>query len=118
MLHHSGHTKGSCSFLYEAKDEHESYHVLPANMPTIVTEKKFTEGAGYPDISQDYAYTLNAMQKLSFDIWLSAHASQFELHSKHKPGDRYNPAAFIDKKGYDEAIKKLQTQFSKKVSEK
>jgi metallo-beta-lactamase class B len=118
MLHHPGHTKGSCSFLFDTKAGQRSYRVLLANMPTIVTEKKFSEVTSYPDIAKDYAYTLNAMKKLSFDIWLSAHASQFGLHSKHKPGDSYNPAAFVDKKGYDEAISNLQTQFSKKVNDK
>ncbi len=87
-------------------------------MPTIVTEKSFSDVSDYPDIAKDYAYTLNAMKKLSFDIWLSSHASQFKLHDKHQPGGVYNPAAFIDKKGYDAAISNLQEQFSKKVESK
>lgn len=115
MLHHPGHTKGSCSFLFEVKDQNRSYRVLLANMPTIVTEKKFSEVTTYPDIVKDYTYTLNAMKNLSFDIWLSAHASQFDLHKKHTPGDSYNPAAFMDKKGYDKALSDLQSQFSAKV---
>ena len=118
MLHHPGHTKGSCSFLFEVKDEHRSYRVLIANMPSIVTEKKFTAIPAYPNIAADYAYTLSAMKKLSFDIWLSSHASQFGLHEKHKPGDPYNPAAFFDRSGYDAAIKSFQDDFSKKVGSK
>ncbi|SFD50089.1 metallo-beta-lactamase class B [Chitinophaga sp. CF118] len=118
MLHHPGHTKGSCSFLFDVKDEQRSYRVLIANMPTIVTEKKFTEIPAYPGIASDYAYTLREMKKLSFNIWLASHASQFGLHTKHKPGDKYNPAAFMDKAGYDAELKDLQLQFSKKVKEK
>jgi len=118
MLHHPGHTKGSCSFLFDVKDDQRSYRILIANMPTIVTEKSFSDVSDYPDIAKDYAYTLNAMKKLSFDIWLSSHASQFKLHDKHQPGGVYNPAAFIDKKGYDAAISNLQEQFSKKVESK
>ncbi len=116
MLHHPGHTKGSCSFLFDVKDERRSYSVLIANMPTIVTEKKFSDIPAYPDITSDYAYTFDAMKKLSFDIWLSSHASQFGLHTKHRPGDDYNPAAFMDKNGYDAAISDLQNQFYKKVA--
>ncbi|WP_349314014.1 subclass B3 metallo-beta-lactamase [Chitinophaga sp. MM2321] len=118
MLHHPGHTKGSCSFLFDVRDEQRSYRVLIANMPTIVTAKKFSEIPAYPGIASDYAYTLREMKKLSFDIWLASHASQFGLHSKHKPGDKYNPAAFMDKAGYDAALKDLQLQFSKKVKER
>ncbi|MEO6453349.1 MAG: subclass B3 metallo-beta-lactamase, partial [Ginsengibacter sp.] len=41
MLHHPGHTKGSCSFLFTVKDEKRQYKVLIANMPTIITERPF-----------------------------------------------------------------------------
>ncbi|HMF70807.1 MAG TPA: subclass B3 metallo-beta-lactamase [Flavitalea sp.] len=118
MLHHPGHTKGSCSFLFDVKDENRSYRVLIANMPTIVTEKKFSEISSYPGIAKDYRYTLDAMKKLSFDIWLSSHAGQFALHTKHKPGDGYNPAAFVDKQGYDAALNDLQNKFSKKAGDR
>ena len=72
--------------------------MLIANMPTIVTDENFSDIAAYPNIARDYAYTLNAMKRLTFDIWLASHASQFGLTDKHKPGNAYNPAAFFDKK--------------------
>jgi metallo-beta-lactamase class B len=118
MLHHPGHTRGSCSFLFDVRDEQRSYRVLIANMPTIVTERKFSEIPAYPGIASDYAYTLREMKKLTFDIWLASHASQFELHKKHTPGDKYNPAAFMDKAGYDKELKDLQRQFSEKMRKK
>lgn len=118
LLHHPGHTKGSCSFLFDVKDENRSYRVLIANMPTIVTEKKFSQISSYPGIATDYAYTLDAMKKLSFDIWLSSHAGQFGLHTKHKPGDGYNPAAFIDRQGYEAALNDLQKQYSQKAGDR
>jgi len=115
MLHHPGHTKGSCSFLFDVKDEKRSYRVLIANMPSIVTNKDFSAIPAYPGIAKDYAYTLNAMKNLSFDIWLASHANQFDLNSKHKPGDGYNPDAFMDRKGYDAELSDLQDQYLKKV---
>ena len=115
MLHHPGHTKGSCSFLFDVKDQTRSYRVLIANMPTIVTDKKFSDIPTYPNIAKDYAYTLDAMKKLSFDIWLASHASQFDLQRKHPPGSGYNPDAFIDRKGYDAEMNDLQDAFLKKV---
>lgn len=115
ILHHPGHTKGSCSFLLNVKDKAKTYRVLIANMPSIVTEKKFSEVKAYPSIAKDYAYTLNSLKKQTFDIWLSSHASQFDLHAKHKPGDAYNPKAFIDRKGYDAALADLQKAYDKKL---
>jgi len=115
MLHHPGHTKGSCSFLFTVSDEHHSYRVLIANLPTIVTETPFNNIRSYPAIAADYVYTLRAMKNISFDIWFASHASQFKLHDKHKPGDAYNPASFKDQAGYDIAIGDLQKQYENKL---
>ena len=118
MLHHPGHTKGSSSFLFDAKEGNKTYKVLIVNMPSIVTDQKFSEIPLYPGIAKDYAYTFDALKKLSFDLWVSSHASQFEMHSKHKPGEAYNPQAFMDRKGYDKAVSDLEEKYRKKMSEK
>ena len=55
------------------------------------------------------------MKKRNFDIWLASHASQFNLHDKHKPGDAYNPAAFIDRPGYDAALSDLQQEYDEQL---
>ena len=117
MLNHPGHTKGSCSYLFDVKDEKQKYRVLIANMPTIVTDENFSDLPTYPNIAKDYAYTLNAMKHLTFDIWLASHASQFDLKDKHKPGNAYNPAAFFDKEGYDQQIIDLQADFDEKMKD-
>ncbi|HSN09003.1 MAG TPA: subclass B3 metallo-beta-lactamase, partial [Hanamia sp.] len=36
MLHHPGHTKGACSYLFDVKDDKRTYRVLIANMPSII----------------------------------------------------------------------------------
>jgi metallo-beta-lactamase class B len=117
MLHHPGHTMGSCSYLLTVKDEEHSYKVLIANMPTIVTDSAFNHIPAYPGITADYAYTLKAMKNISFDIWLASHASQFDMHEKHKPGEAYNPAAFKDQAGYNEAISDLEMAYEKKLKQ-
>lgn len=115
LLHHPGHTKGSCSYLLTVKDNKRSYKVLIANMPTIVTEKPFAEVTEYSSIAADYAHTLKAMKNISFDIWVASHASQFDLHKKHKPGAPYNPAAFFDQAGYDEGLADLQKEYDERA---
>ena len=117
LLHHPGHTKGSCSYLLDTDDGRKTYRVLIANLPSIITDKKFTDIQAYPDIAKDYAYTLNAMKKLSFDLWLSSHASQFGLHKKHKPGDAYHPEVFMDRRGYDQALDELESEYLKKLKQ-
>ena len=115
MLHHPGHTKGSSSFIFTVNDEQKSYRVLIANLPSIITDKKFNDIPAYTNIEKDYAYTFQAMKDLKFDLWLASHASQFNLHEKHKPGDSYNPSVFEDQKGYDEALADLKQSFDDKV---
>ncbi len=117
LLHHPGHTKGSCSFLFTVNDDKRSWKVLIANMPTIVTEKSFSAIHAYPTIEKDYAYTFNAMKNIQFDIWVASHANQFNLHAKHKPGDKYDPSAFVDQKGYEAALHDLQKQYEKKLKQ-
>jgi len=118
VLHHPGHTKGACSFLFKVKDEHRSYQVLIANMPTIWEMAKLPEMPTYPNIAKDYTYTFNSMKDLQFDIWLSSHASQFALHKKHKPGDAYNPEVFADREGYDALLADLQKKYLEKLNRK
>ena len=89
-------------------------HLTPGQ-DFIVTDKSFKDITSYPEIANDYAYTFKAIKSLSFDIWLASHASQFNLHTKHKPGDAYDPGVFIDRAGYDAALSDLQKQYDKKL---
>lgn len=117
LLHHPGHTKGSCSYAFSVSDSTRKYKVLIANMPTIITDKKFTDIPAYPHIADDYLYTLNAMKRLTFDIWLASHGSQFDLLKKHPTGSAYNPAAFMDAKAYFDEIADLQKEYDFKMKD-
>jgi metallo-beta-lactamase class B len=116
VLHHPGHTKGASSFLFDVKDEQRTYKVLIANMPTILDETKLSGMPGYPNVGKDYGHTFEEMKKLQFDIFLASHGSQFNLHEKYKPGDAYNPAAFIDREGYDKSLSKLEEAYLKRLN--
>lgn len=117
MLHHPGHTKGSCSFLFETKDNKRKYKVLIANMPTIIIDHKFSDVTSYPTMQKDYEYTLKEMKKLDFDIWVASHASQFGLHEKRKQKDQYNPNIFMNKKEYLDEIEDLEKEYVKKINQ-
>jgi metallo-beta-lactamase class B len=117
-LQHPGHTKGSMSYLLDVHDEHKTYRVLIANMPTVIVEGKMSEVTAYPNIIKDYKYTFDAMKKVKFDLWVASHTSQFDLDKKHKPGDKYRPEAFADRKGYDTHLEELRKGYLKKLKEK
>jgi len=115
MLHHPGHTKGSCSFIFDTKDKNSSYKILIANMPSIIVDRKFSEIASYKDIQKDYTETFKAMKRLDFDLWVASHASQFDLHEKRKSGDAYNPKVFMDKSVFFENLRDLENDFLEKI---
>jgi metallo-beta-lactamase class B len=115
LLNHPGHTSGSCSYLFKVNDSSRSYTVLIANMPTIISNRRFEEITTYPTISEDFANTLKAMKKVNFDIWAASHASQFSLHEKHQPGDVYDPSVFTDKQSYLEYLNELQKDYDDKI---
>ena len=115
FLHHPGHTKGSSSYLVDVRDEQRTYKVLIANMPTILEETNLAGMATYPEVAKDYAFTLNSLKHLHFDIWLCAHASQCYLHEKYKEGSGYHPEAFMDYKAYNDEIADLQKEYINKL---
>ena len=117
VLHHPGHTKGSTSFMVDVRDEKRSWRVLIVNIPSILPQTRLSGMPSYPNVGKDYAYTLSALKKLHFDLWVASHASQFGLHEKRKPGDPYYPEAFSDKAGYDSSINTIKREFDKRLKE-
>jgi len=113
-LHHPGHTPGATSFLLDVQDGKHTYRVLIANMPSVIVEGSLKDVPAYPGIIADYAYTFKDLKAQRFDIWLAAHASQFNMHKKHKPGDAYNPTAFAGRSGFDESLSDLEKTYLEK----
>ena len=108
---HPGHTRGAASFTLTVKDDDRSYRVLIANMPSINPGVVLTGKPSYPGIADDYARSFRELRGITADLWLSSHAGQFDLHSKHKPGDPYAPQRFIDPAGYRGALDALEKAY-------
>jgi metallo-beta-lactamase class B len=116
VLHHPGHTKGACSFLFTVTDQTRSYRVLIANMPSMLSETIFPSMPAYPRVGKDYGFTLDTMPRVAFDIWLAPHGSQFGLQKKYSRSKGYNPEAFMnDRPAYDSAITGLHAKYMKKM---
>lgn len=118
LHHHAGHTKGSSSFTLDVKDGTKTYRVAIVNMPSIVIDRKFEEVKEYPTIAADYANTFRALKALKFDLWLSSHASQFNLHQLRKDGDPYRPEIFGDHALYNATVDKLEKVYLEKLAAK
>ncbi|HTB11606.1 MAG TPA: hypothetical protein VK752_08545, partial [Bryobacteraceae bacterium] len=60
----------------------------------------------------DYARTFREQKKLGCDIFLSSHASQYQLHDKWKPGQAYSPDTFVDPEGYKAAVGRAEGAYN------
>ena len=106
-----GHTKGAASYEFTEADGGREYRVLIANLPSINPGVTLLNNPKYPNIMNDYAYTLATLKELHPDIFLASHAGQFGLHRKYQPGDTYQPIRFVDPAGYRAALDQLDAAF-------
>lgn len=112
---HPGHTKGATSFTTEVRENGKTYRVVIANLGSINPGVTVTGMSTYPGIQQDYARTFAAQRAMTIDVFLSSHASQFQMHQKYKPGDAYDPERFVDPKGFIEAVTRLEKAYQDQV---
>jgi len=104
---HPGHTKGATSFIFEVRENGKTYRVGIMNMASINPGVRVSGMPKFPDIAQAYARTFNDQKATRIDVFLSSHASQFDLHKKYKAGDPYDPERFVDPQGYLAAVEAL-----------
>lgn len=114
--HHPGHTKGATSFTFTVREAGKDYRVLIANSPSINPGVRVSGMPKYPAITQDYARTFHDQKELKFDVWLASHAAQFKLHQKYKPGDTYNPERFVDPRGFQEEVARLEKIYTEQLA--
>jgi len=108
---HPGHTRGSVSYGLTIAESGRAYRVLIANMGSINPGTILIGNKKYPQIADDYARTFREQKKLECDIFLSSHASQYQLHDKWKPGQAYSPDTFVDPEGYKAAVRSAETAY-------
>jgi metallo-beta-lactamase class B len=108
---HPGHTRGSVSYGLTIAENGRNYRVLIANMGSINPGTVLIGNKKYPRIADDYARTFREQKKLSCDIFLSSHASQYRLHDKWKPGQAYSPDTFVDPEGYKAAVGRAEAAY-------
>jgi metallo-beta-lactamase class B len=98
-----GHSKGSVSYSTTVQEAGKTYHVLFANMATVVMP--LVNNAKYPNIADDFATTFRTQKRLSPDIWLAAHASQYRMEQKYRAG------SFVDPQGYKRAVHYYEKEY-------
>ena len=51
-----------------------------------------------------FAETFRGQKAMQVDIWVAAHGPQYGLHDKYRPGDPYDPDAFVGPEGFRKLV--------------
>ena len=103
-----GHSKGSVSYLMTVDDRGKRRSAGIINMGTVVMP--LSGNAKYPNIAEDFERSFAKQKRLSPEIWVAAHASQYNMQQKLKAG------SFVDPKGYKDAIERYERNFREELT--
>ncbi|MBL8229486.1 MAG: subclass B3 metallo-beta-lactamase [Bryobacterales bacterium] len=103
-----GHSKGSVSYWMNVREGGKRQSVAISNMGSVVMP--LIGNPKYPNIADDFARTFAAQKKLSPDIWVAAHASQYGMQEKLKKG------TFVDPAGYKAAVERHERSFLEQLA--
>ena len=104
-----GHTKGSVSYMMTVEEGGKKQSVAIVNLPSVVMP--LFGNAYYPNIVADFEKSFARLKKLSPDIWVAGHASQYGMAGKREAG------SFVDPAGYKKAVAEYEAAFHKKLEE-
>ena len=114
---HPGHTEGSSSYSFQVSEADRSYDVVIANMGTVNPGKQLVVEPTYSGVAVDFATTYNRQKQMDVDVWVAAHASQYNMHEKYTPGQPYSPDTFVDPMGFIKAIERLETAYLEVIAD-
>jgi metallo-beta-lactamase class B len=114
---HPGHTEGSSSYSFQVTEEGRTYDVAIANMGTVNPGKQLVVDPTYDGVAVDFATTYNRQKQMDVDVWVAAHASQYDMHDKYTPGQPYSPETFVDPMGFIKAIERLETAYLEVIAD-
>jgi metallo-beta-lactamase class B len=109
-----GHTPGSTTFLMDVNEGGKIYRVVFAASTSVNPGTGLAKNPSYPGILDDYRKTFGTLLSLEPDIFVSGHASFFDLEKKRAAVNPKNPAAaFVDPAGYQKLIAQKKADFEK-----
>ena len=115
--YHPGHTEGSSSYTLTVRESGREYAVVIANMGTINPGKKMLDEPTYDGVAEDFASTYAKQRALKVDVWVAAHASQYQRDKKYTKHQAYDPDTFVDPQGFFAEVERLQDLYDAQLVE-
>ena len=111
-----GHTPGSAGYTMTVTENGRDYRVAIANMGSMNPGLRLAKDPTYPGIAGDFAETFRRQRAMEVDVWVAAHASQYGLHDKYRPGDAYSPGTFVDPEGFRMLVAHYEKLFEEQLA--
>ena len=116
VIESPGHTPGSATYTMTVTEDGRGYRVAIANMGSMNPGLRLLKDPTYPGIAGDFAETFRRQKAMEVDVWVAAHASQYGLHDKFRPGDAYHPDTFVDPEGFLKLVTHYEKLFEEQLA--
>ena len=116
LVESPGHTPGSATYTMTVAENGRDYRVAIANMGSMNPGLRLSKDPTYPGIAGDFAETFRRQQAMEVDVWVAAHASQYGLHDKYRPGDPYRPETFVDPEGFRKLVAHYEKLYQEQLA--
>ena len=111
-----GHTPGSAGYTMTVRENGRDYRVAIANMGSMNPGLRLLQDPTYPGIAEDFAQTFRRQKAMEVDVWVAAHASQYGLHDKYRPGNAYDPSTFVDPEGFRKLVTRYERLYREQLA--
>jgi len=111
-----GHTQGCLAWTTDLKEDGKTYHMF---VECSLNGQFLTSLTNYPGMIDDFRATYKKARTFPVDVWVSSHASFYNLAAKYEklqkrgPGD---PNPFIDPQGYLAHVDQYEKSFEAAVA--
>ncbi|RZJ56046.1 MAG: subclass B3 metallo-beta-lactamase [Flavobacterium sp.] len=110
-----GHTKGDTTWVTDIIVDGQKYNVVFPDGTSINPGYKLIKNPSYPGIEKNYRNTLNKLETLKPDIWLSCHTDFFDFENKKIRAETEGYKAWIDPEGYKKRIAGEHIKFENEI---
>jgi metallo-beta-lactamase class B len=111
-----GHTPGTTTWTTTVTDKGRPWRVVFAGSTSINPGTRLVSNPSYPGIADDFRRAFGVLESLNPEIFLAAHASQFNFTAKREKAVKDGALAYVDAAGYRRVVAEKKAAFEAQVA--
>ncbi|MGH9318577.1 MAG: subclass B3 metallo-beta-lactamase [Vicinamibacteria bacterium] len=115
-----GHTRGTTTYVTEVEEGGRRYRVVIAGSLTVTDGVRLANPPSYEGIADDYARSIQILESLRPDVFLSAHGGFFRLGEKKKAlaaNGAASPNPFVESELYRRWLTSMKAAYEKRLAQ-